>query len=77
MCICAGNVVYDFFIGRELNPRIGPLFDLKIFFELRPGLIAWVSTKLSQSASGTRQIITMIRCQVHAVRHSRYSVGFL
>ncbi|XP_005110968.1 delta(14)-sterol reductase TM7SF2 [Aplysia californica] len=36
-----GNHIYDFFIGRELNPRIGPL-DLKFFFELRPGLIGWV-----------------------------------
>eukprot|EP00968_Pinguiococcus_pyrenoidosus_P028320 scaffold7766_cov277-Pinguiococcus_pyrenoidosus.AAC.4 len=31
------NVVYDFFIGRELNPRIGD-FDLKEFCELRPGM---------------------------------------
>eukprot|EP00118_Oscarella_pearsei_P009306 m.53282 g.53282 ORF g.53282 m.53282 type:complete len:289 (+) comp34242_c0_seq21:1161-2027(+) len=37
-----GNVVYDFFVGRELNPRIGRLFDIKVFCELRPGLIGWV-----------------------------------
>ncbi|MEQ2275370.1 hypothetical protein XENORESO_002615 [Xenotaenia resolanae] len=37
-----GNPLYDFFIGRELNPRIGN-FDLKYFCELRPGLIGWVS----------------------------------
>ncbi|BFZ07727.1 hypothetical protein BsWGS_10766 [Bradybaena similaris] len=36
-----GNIIYDFFIGRELNPRIGPL-DLKFFCEMRPGLIGWV-----------------------------------
>uniref|UniRef100_A0A7N8YQB1 Delta(14)-sterol reductase TM7SF2 n=1 Tax=Mastacembelus armatus TaxID=205130 RepID=A0A7N8YQB1_9TELE len=36
-----GNPLYDFFIGRELNPRIGN-FDLKYFCELRPGLIGWV-----------------------------------
>jgi len=36
-----GNPIYDFFIGRELNPRIGD-FDLKFFCELRPGLIGWV-----------------------------------
>jgi delta14-sterol reductase len=34
----SGNVIYDFFIGRELNPRIGN-FDLKFFIELRPGLM--------------------------------------
>ncbi|KAM9456080.1 delta(14)-sterol reductase TM7SF2 isoform 2-T2 [Clarias gariepinus] len=36
-----GHPVYDFFMGRELNPRIGS-FDLKYFCELRPGLIGWV-----------------------------------
>ena len=36
-----GNHIYDFFIGRELNPRVGPL-DIKFFFEMRPGLIGWV-----------------------------------
>ena len=33
--------VYNFFIGRELNPRTG-MFDWKVFCELRPGLIGWV-----------------------------------
>lgn len=41
----SGNAVYDFFIGRELNPRIGT-FDLKYFCELRPGLIGWVLINL-------------------------------
>ncbi|XP_072101883.1 delta(14)-sterol reductase TM7SF2 isoform X2 [Mobula birostris] len=36
----SGNPIYDFFIGHELNPRIGN-FDLKYFCELRPGLIGW------------------------------------
>ncbi|KAM8938904.1 delta(14)-sterol reductase TM7SF2 isoform 2-T2 [Pelodytes ibericus] len=36
----SGNPMYDFFIGHELNPRIGS-FDLKYFCELRPGLIGW------------------------------------
>ena len=36
-----GNSVYDWFIGRELNPRIG-MFDWKVFCEVRPGLIGWV-----------------------------------
>ena len=35
-----GSPVYDFWMGRELNPRIGA-FDLKCFCELRPGLIGW------------------------------------
>lgn len=37
----SGNVIYDWFMGRELNPRNGP-FDWKVFCELRPGLIGWV-----------------------------------
>lgn len=36
-----GSAVYDFFIGRELNPRTGTYFDWKCFCELRPGLIGW------------------------------------
>ncbi|KAJ1455391.1 ergosterol biosynthesis ERG4/ERG24 family-domain-containing protein [Pelagophyceae sp. CCMP2097] len=36
-----GCGVYDFFMGRELNPRLGS-FDLKCFCELRPGLIGWI-----------------------------------
>jgi delta14-sterol reductase len=37
----SGNPFYDFFIGRELNPRIYS-FDWKEFCELRPGLIGWM-----------------------------------
>ncbi|GAA5804234.1 hypothetical protein HPULCUR_009721 [Helicostylum pulchrum] len=36
-----GNPIYDFMIGRELNPRIDS-FDIKFFTELRPGLIGWL-----------------------------------
>ncbi|KAM4770853.1 delta(14)-sterol reductase LBR [Rhinophrynus dorsalis] len=35
-----GNFVYQFVVGRELNPHIGK-FDLKYFSALRPGLIGW------------------------------------
>lgn len=37
----SGNPLYDFFMGRELNPRWGA-FDWKEFCELRPGLIGWM-----------------------------------
>ncbi|CAL8312705.1 unnamed protein product [Lota lota] len=36
----SGSLMYDFFKGRELNPRIRN-FDLKFFCEMRPGLIGW------------------------------------
>lgn len=39
-------MIYDWFIGRELNPRVNlPIFgevDLKVFCELRPGLLGWI-----------------------------------
>lgn len=35
-----GNPIYDFWVGRELNPRTGEL-DWKCMCELRPGLIGW------------------------------------
>ncbi|KAF9350050.1 erg24, C-14 sterol reductase [Mortierella sp. AD094] len=41
-----GNMIYDFVIGRELNPRLSyskhATFDIKYFIELRPGLIGWI-----------------------------------
>ena len=43
-----GNAVYDFFIGRALNPRIGML-DLKVACELRPGLIGWMLLNLGMA----------------------------
>ncbi|OJJ47634.1 hypothetical protein ASPZODRAFT_151107 [Penicilliopsis zonata CBS 506.65] len=55
-----GNVLYDFFIGRELNPRIrlpipfvsetARTIDIKVFCELRPGLLGWLILNLSHIA---------------------------
>lgn len=44
-----GHVIYDFFMGRQLNPRTGN-FDWKFFCELRPGLIGWVLLNMSMAA---------------------------
>jgi len=41
----SGNPFYDYFMGRELNPRWGS-FDWKEFCELRPGLIGWMLLNL-------------------------------
>jgi len=47
----SGIPVYDFFIGRELNPRaFSGLIDLKYFCELRPGLFLWFLFNLSAVA---------------------------
>ncbi|KAJ7785646.1 ergosterol biosynthesis ERG4/ERG24 [Mycena metata] len=45
-----GNHIYDFFIGRELNPSIGS-FDVKTFNEIRPGLILWTLVNISMVCS--------------------------
>jgi Delta14-sterol reductase len=49
-----GNMLYDWFIGRELNPRITiPGFgevDIKIFMELRPGMLGWLVLNLANVA---------------------------
>lgn len=42
----SGNVLYDWFIGRELNPRIGA-WDIKLFCELRPGMLLLLLINLS------------------------------
>lgn len=41
-----GNPIYDWFIGRELNPRLG-FWDVKMFCELRPGMLLWLLINLS------------------------------
>jgi len=47
----SGNLIYDWFIGRELNPRITlPIFgtiDIKAFCELRPGMLGWILMDLA------------------------------
>lgn len=43
-----GYAIYDFWMGRELNPRLG-LFDLKEFCELYPGLIGWAVINLAMA----------------------------
>lgn len=42
----SGSIIYDWFIGRELNPRLGPL-DIKLFCELRPGMLLWLLINLA------------------------------
>lgn len=53
-----GSVIYDFYIGRELNPRVTlPLVgevDLKAWLEMRPGLTGWVILDLAAVAQQYR-----------------------
>lgn len=45
----SGNALYDFFMGIEFNPRIGS-FDFKLFFNGRPGIVAWTLINWSFAA---------------------------
>lgn len=45
-CKITESVLYDFFFGIEHNPRIG-FFDFKLFFNGRPGIIAWSLINIS------------------------------
>lgn len=37
-------------MGIEFNPRIGKWFDFKLFFNGRPGIVAWTLINLSYMA---------------------------
>lgn len=50
-----GYAVYDYFMGRELNPRIGCGFDLKQWCELTPGLIGWAVLDWSMAVRQAQQ----------------------
>lgn len=39
-CKYSGSIIYDIFMGVELNPRFGN-FDFKLHFNARPGIIFW------------------------------------
>jgi len=45
-----GKFFYDLWMGTELNPRIGNLFDIKIFCIGRIGMIGWAVALLSLAA---------------------------
>ena len=66
-----GSAVYDFFIGRELNPRMGSL-DLKEFCELRPGLIGWMVINMGMA---TKQYLLRKDAAVAALRGSSDARG--
>ena len=51
----SGNPIYDFYIGRALNPRVGML-DLKAACELRPGLIGWCMLNFGMAAKQYEQL---------------------
>lgn len=61
----SGNVLYDFFMGSVLNPRIGS-FDIKMFAEIR---ISWIMLFLISTSAAVKQY--------EAYGHITYSMGFI
>ena len=65
-----GNAIYDFFMGRQLNPRIAS-FDIKFFCEMRPGLIGLVIIDLAllfdlyQKSNGDINGALLLLCSFH------------
>jgi 7-dehydrocholesterol reductase len=49
-CKRTGNFLYDYFMGIELNPRIGN-FDFKLYFNGRPGIVGWNLINISYIAA--------------------------
>nr|XP_061819553.1 7-dehydrocholesterol reductase-like [Nerophis lumbriciformis] len=49
-CKFTGNMLYNYMMGIEFNPRVGQWFDLKLFFNGRPGIVAWTLINLSYMA---------------------------
>ncbi|MGZ3707810.1 MAG: delta(24(24(1)))-sterol reductase, partial [Bdellovibrionota bacterium] len=48
----SGNALYDFFMGINLNPRIG-ILDIKMFFEIR---ISWILLFLVTLSAALKQV---------------------
>lgn len=52
----SGSFIYDLLMGIEFNPRIGKLFDFKLFHNGRPGIVAWTMINLSFAAAQYEKI---------------------
>ncbi|KAH8902281.1 ERG4/ERG24 ergosterol biosynthesis protein [Coniochaeta sp. PMI_546] len=79
-----GNFIYDYYIGRELNPRVTlPFFgeiDVKCWLEMRVGLTGWILLDLAFIAKQYRtygyvsdSIIFLTAVQSYYVLEGQYS----
>ncbi|KAI9098107.1 ergosterol biosynthesis ERG4/ERG24 [Phlyctochytrium arcticum] len=73
----SGSIIYDLYMGIEFNPRIGKLFDFKLFHNGRPGIVAWTLIDLSFAAAQYQKIgyITNSMVLVNFV-HAMYVLDF-
>ena len=70
------SVIYDFFMGIEHNPRIGDL-DFKLFFNGRPGILAWTLINLSCAAKQYQMYGHVTNSMILVnILHAMYVVDF-
>ncbi|PVU97508.1 hypothetical protein BB561_000518 [Smittium simulii] len=72
-----GSFLYDYFMGIEHNPRIGDSFDFKLFFNGRPGIIAWTLINLSFAGAQYNEIGYVTNSMILLnILHAIYVVDF-
>ncbi|XP_022244277.1 delta(14)-sterol reductase-like isoform X2 [Limulus polyphemus] len=80
----SGCPQYDFFVGREIHPRIGKMFDLKCFV-LNAGMISWAILVVSlvyktfvDKGSLNHPIILVASCQlIYIANHFWHNEHYL
>ncbi|KXT07145.1 hypothetical protein AC578_2352 [Pseudocercospora eumusae] len=73
----SGSWIYDYWIGVELNPRLGKHLDLKFFHNGRVGMGAWTLINLSWAAYQYQQLGYVTDSMlIVLILHATYVVDF-
>ncbi|KAG9301158.1 hypothetical protein G9A89_012541 [Geosiphon pyriformis] len=73
----SGSMLYDLMMGIELNPRLGKLWDFKLFHNGRPGIIAWTLINLSFAAAQYNKIGYVTNSMILLnILHATYVLDF-
>ncbi|OLY79306.1 7-dehydrocholesterol reductase [Smittium mucronatum] len=73
----SGSFIYDLYMGIELNPRIGKVFDFKLFFNGRPGIIGWTLVNFSFAVAQYKSLGYVTNSMVLLnVLHAMYVLDF-
>ncbi|MCB1136574.1 MAG: hypothetical protein KDK78_09920 [Chlamydiia bacterium] len=76
-CKWSNSRIYAFYMGLEFNPRIGQRFDFKLFFNGRPGIIAWTLINLSFAAYQYQSIGYVTNSMILVnILHAMYVLDF-
>ncbi|KAK1573080.1 ergosterol biosynthesis ERG4/ERG24 family protein [Colletotrichum navitas] len=70
------STAYDFYMGIELNPRLGEDFDLKLFTNGRAGMMTWTLIDISNLALQHRNGTLSASLVLVTILHSIYIVDF-